>query len=86
MYIAFDLPRNKQSNAAAAWTNHILHQELMIWKEKHDIDYQTKTVKYITRVILEPDEMYSFFALTWNPRNSGFRNYRMIEPMKLDNH
>jgi hypothetical protein len=30
--------------------------------------------------------MYSFFALTWNPKHPELRNYRMIEPMKLDNH
>jgi hypothetical protein len=36
-------------------------------------------------VVREPDEMYSFFALTWNPRNPELRNYRMIEPMQLDN-
>jgi len=64
--------------------NHILHQELSIWHQKHGIDYQIKTVKYVTRVVLEPDEMYSFFALTWNPKNPELRNYRMVEPMKLD--
>jgi hypothetical protein len=89
MYIAFDLLNadlgvNDKPNQAA-WVNHILHEELRIWSLKHDIPYQRKTVKYVTRVVLEPDEMYSFFALTWNPRNPELRNYRMIEPMKLDN-
>ncbi len=90
MYIAFDLlaadlgVNDKPSQAA--WVNHILHQELDIWYQKHTIAYSLKTVKYVTRVILEPDEMYSFFALTWNPKHPELRNYRMIEPMKLDNH
>ena len=83
MYIAFDLPRT--NNSIASWMNHILHQELSIWYQKHNVDYQIKTVKYVTRVVLEPDEMYSFFALTWNPVNPRLREYRMIEPMKLDN-
>ena len=83
MYIAFDLPQN-YGGSTAAWMNHIIHQELDIWHQKHNVDYKIKTVKHITRVILEPDEMYSFFALTWNPRHPELRNYRMIEPMKLD--
>ena len=77
MYIAFDL-RNGYH-----WNDII--DALDAWQEKNNIPYQTKTVKNITRVILEPDEMYSFFALTWNPRHPELRNYRMIEPMKLDN-
>ena len=89
MYIAFDLLaadlQVNDNRSQAAWVNHILHQELSIWHQKHNVDYQIKTVKYVTRVVLEPDEMYSFFALTWNPRNPELKNYRMIEPMKLDN-
>jgi hypothetical protein len=85
MYIAFDLPQGS-GGSAAAWKNHILHEELRIWGLKHDISYQVKTVKWVTRVILQPDEMYSFFAVTWNPVNPKLRDYRMIEPMKLDNH
>jgi ribosomal protein L5 len=87
MYIAFDLKRDSALGvgATAAWWNHILHQELSIWYQKHTIAYQIKTVKYVTRVVLEPDEMYSFFAMTWNPVNPELRNYRVVEPMKLDN-
>jgi hypothetical protein len=90
MYIAFDLVaadlQVNDNRSQAAWVNHILHQELSIWYQKYTIDYQVKTVKYVTRVVLEPDEMYSFFALTWNPRNPELKNYRVVEPMKLDNH
>jgi hypothetical protein len=89
MYIAFDLIaadlQVNDNRSQAAWVNHILHQELSIWYQKHGIAYSIKTVKYVTRVVLEPDEMYSFFALTWNPKNPELKNYRMIEPMKLDN-
>jgi hypothetical protein len=87
MYIAFDLKRDSAlgAGATAAWWNHILHQELDIWYQKYTIAYQVKTVKNVTRVVFASDEMYSFFALTWNPRKPELRNYRMIEPMKLDN-
>ena len=88
MYIAFDLLNAdlgvNDKPSQAAWVNHILREELQIWYQKHTIAYSIKTVKYVTRVMLEPDEMYSFFALTWNPKNPELRNYRMIEPMKLD--
>jgi hypothetical protein len=84
MYIAFDLPQN-YGGSTAAWMNHILHQELSIWYQKYAIAYQIKTVKYVTRVAFASDEMYSFFALTWNPKHPELRNYRMVEPMKLDN-
>jgi len=90
MYIAFDLLAAdlgvNDKSSQAAWVNHILHEELRIWYQKHTISYQIKTVKYVTRIVLEPDEMYSFFALTWNPKHPELRNYRMIEPMKLDHH
>ena len=90
MYIAFDLVaadlQVNDNRSQAAWVNHILHQELSIWYQKHTIAYQVKTVKNVTRVAFASDEMYSFFALTWNPKHPELRNYRMIEPMKLDNH
>lgn len=84
MYIAFDLPQT-YGRSTAAWMNHILHQELAIWYQKYTIAYQIKTVKYVTRVAFASDELYSFFALTWNPTNPELRNYRVVEPMKLDN-
>ena len=90
MYIAFDLLAAdlgiNDKSSQAGWVNHVLHQELGKWHQKHNVDYHVKTVKYITRVVLEPDEMYSFFAMTWNPRHPELRNYQVVEPMSLDNH
>ena len=83
MYIAFDLP--SKSKEAYTWAWMMLGAELDAWSKKYNIAYQTKTVKYIKRVILEPDDMYSFFALTWNPAVKTV-DYRIIEPMSLDNH
>ena len=87
MYLAFDLPHGGgDDGSSAAWWNHILHQELSIWYQKYTIAYQIKTVKWVTRVAFASDEMYSFFALTWNPTNPELRDYRVVEPMSLDNH
>ena len=76
MYIAFDVAHTLE------W-NH-LNRALELWQEKYDIPFQTKTVKNVTRVVFASDELYSFFVLTWNPPWAYLKNYRMVEPMKLD--
>jgi len=76
MYIAFDVVNTLE------W-NH-LSQALAQWRKKYDIPFQTKTVKKVTRVTFASDELYSFFAITWNPPWAYLKTYRVIEPMKLD--
>jgi hypothetical protein len=78
MYIAFDFVSNQQ------WYD--IKQALAQWQEKYDIPFQTKTVKNITRVVFASDELYSFFAITWNPPYAYLKEYKVVEPMKLDNH
>jgi hypothetical protein len=77
MYIAFDFVSNQQ------WYD--IKQALAQWQEKYDIPFQTKTVKNITRVVFASDELYSFFAITWNPPYAYLKEYKVVEPMKLDN-
>ena len=57
MYIAFDLPRTNDN--IASWMNHILHQELSIWHQKHNVDYQIKTdsLVYIDDYAHHPEEL-----------------------------
>lgn len=76
MYIAFDIVNNHH------WYDVL--EALDDWKEKYDIPFQTKTVKNVTRVVFASDELYSFFALSWNPPQAYLKQYRVIEPMKLD--
>ena len=76
MYIAFDLVYQHHWNDVNA--------ALKEWQEKYDIPYQTKTVKNVTRVVFASDELYSFFAITWNPPYAYLKTYRVVEPMKLD--
>ena len=76
MYIAFDLVNNQH------WFD--VNDALAQWQEKYNIPYQTKTVKNVTRVVFDSDELYSFFALSWNPPHAYLKTYRVIEPMKLD--
>ena len=76
MYIAFDFVSNQQ------WYD--IKQALAQWQEKYDIPFQIKTVKNVTRVAFASDELYSFFAITWNPPYAYLKTYRVVEPMKLD--
>jgi hypothetical protein len=76
MYIAFDLVSQQH------WND--IQDALDEWQEKYDIPFQTKTVKLVTRVVFASDELYSFFALSWNPPYAYLKTYRIIEPMKLD--
>jgi hypothetical protein len=76
MYIAFDLVNQQH------WND--IQDALDEWQEKYDIPFQIKTVKKITRIVFASDELYSFFALSWNPPYAYLKTYRVIEPMKLD--
>lgn len=78
MYIAFDLVNNQH------WFE--INDALVQWQEKYNIPYRIKTVKNVTRVVFDSDELYSFFALSWNPPYEYLKKYRVIEPMKLDGH
>jgi hypothetical protein len=84
MYIEFALPTGA-GGTAAQYVNSLLNQELHAWSDLYDIPYNTKIVKYTKRVTFDNEELYSFFAMTWNPPNKKFRNnllnYRLIEPM-----
>jgi len=75
MYIAFDLVN----------FHHLtdIQDALDQWHEKYDIPFQIKTVKKVTRLVFASDELYSFFAITWNPPYAYLKAYRVVEPMKL---
>ena len=76
MYIAFDLLNFRHLTD--------IQEALDEWREKYNIPFQLKTVKKVTRVVFASDELYSFFALSWNPPYKYLKTYRVVEPMKLD--
>jgi hypothetical protein len=84
MYIEFSIPSGG-GGMPAQYTNHWLKHNLKSWAERYSITYRTKDIRYTVRLTFDDDKLYDFFALTWNPRNPELKNYRMIEPMKLDN-
>ena len=75
MYIAFDLVNFRHLCDIQA--------ALDEWQERYNLPFQIKTVKNVTRVVFASDELYSFFALSWNPPQAYLKTYRVIEPMKL---
>jgi len=80
MYIEFTLP-----NSSPAIHDYDLNRELDNWSRTHNIPYKAKIHKFKKRVTFEDPTTYSFFALTWAPKDQGYQNYlldyRLIEPM-----
>jgi hypothetical protein len=75
MYIEFMLPFD-----AAAQEMRIIHKELQTWHTKYLIPYTTKVSKYRLRVCFTQDEYYSFWAMTWRPREYSpkIMQYRIV--------
>ena len=82
MYIEFSLPHGAAGHAAGH-ANMIINNELVLWSQKYEIPYNTKTVKYIKRVTFEQDEHYSLFAMTWNPsrRYYALSKWRIVSDL-----
>jgi hypothetical protein len=79
MYIEWQLPRDN-TYIVRIW----IHAEVMLWSEQHNIRVRFKTVKYTYRLILNSDEDYTFFALTFNPKIPEWQNYSIKDPMNID--
>ena len=84
MYIEFQLPTGA-GGMAAQYTSSLLSRNLTAWSNRYNIRYVTKIHKYTVRVTFDQDEIYSFFAMTWQPASDKMLdyllNYRLIEPM-----
>lgn len=54
--------------------------DLECWAIKHNVPYRTKRVKDQRRVTFGSEEMYSFFAVTWNPKwvPQGLNKWRLV--------
>jgi hypothetical protein len=70
MYIEFQLPDViHDKHQAMAISIYQIDSEIVKWAEQHQISYyKTKRHKFTYRLILQNDEAYSYFALTWNPK------------------
>lgn len=57
--------------------------ELKDWSNQHNILYKVKLHKQGIKLVLPQHDDYFYFCLTWNPERHY--NYKLIEPMKIDN-
>lgn len=78
MYIKFELP----SQIAAEY----LDSEVKKWAQTYGIVYHKKLHKKQFRITFENDDLYSFFAMTWNPKHMNMLSYQLIEPMQTRPH
>jgi hypothetical protein len=80
MYIEFCLPTGAGGMAASMSVNRIKF-DIEVWAQKHSIQqYKTKIHKYTYRLILQNDQAYSHFALTWDPKWAESKNFIFKQP------
>lgn len=91
MYLVFDLPESGGSTFPSAHTVAFwLHREFEKWSDRYQIDHRTKFHKGRLRLILETEQEYNFFMLTWNPDyfissrqlDQKWANWEVVEPPK----
>lgn len=79
MYIEFRLPTEGGYTTAKAIAQ--IEWDIDSWVYKYDILYhKTKIHKYTYRLVLEDDEAYYHFGLTWNPKYSASTNFVFKNP------
>jgi len=86
MYIEFDLPQGSKdipSTFSADLTLKIIRDQMQAWSEQYGISYREKTIKYKYRVTFEQDEIYSFWAITWNVERKYYATsrYRIVSDL-----
>lgn len=78
MYLVFDLPEMGDDDPSPHTVAFLLHRELDLWSEKHQVEYKTKFHKNRLRFILSSERDYHFFMLSWNP-NLVIAGHRLDE-------
>jgi len=82
MYIEFQLPKiPDEFNHGAGYARILIDIDIDDWIRKHDIQYhKTKLHKNTYRLILQNDQAYSYFALTWKPKYTASENFIFKQP------
>ena len=85
MYIEFDLLPNVDmaSGLYAARVALAMIQDAMnSWGNQYSMQFREKTIKYKYRVTFDQDQTYSFWAMTWNPKqNKILAQYRIVSDL-----
>ena len=58
--------------------------ELNEWYERHQIQFHIKQINHSIKITFKDPASYTYFCLTWDPKRQDAKNYRLIEPMKID--
>jgi hypothetical protein len=83
VYIEFALPTSAH---AAGLILKELDNRIAAWSERYAVLYRRKIVKYTLRITFDDEEMYHFFALTWQTASHNdvltyhLKNFRFVEP------
>jgi hypothetical protein len=82
MYIEFDLL--PEVHVAPDWYNTLstIQDAMNSWGNQHSIQFREKTINYKYRVTFDQDQTYSFWAMTWNPKQTQtLAQYRIISDL-----
>ena len=66
MYIEFNLPKDA-SGLAAQHALGFIRRALHRWSDRYEIPYTTQIDEHTYRIQFDSDDIYSFFAISWNP-------------------
>ncbi len=82
MYIEFSLSAHNSAQGAA-YANLLITQALHEWSDWYQIPYNVKNQKLFKRVTFDSDELYSFFAVTWNPKqkHAALNKWRLVSDL-----
>jgi hypothetical protein len=85
MYIEFSLTPELETIGHPAlketYTT-VLYRDIKDWATRHDVRYKTKLWKMTYRLILENEQAYTHFQLSWDPVFKGHQ-YRLVEPGQI---
>lgn len=82
MYIEFSLSSHNSAQGAA-YANQLITQALHEWSDQYQIPYNVKNQKLFKRITFDSDELYSFFAVTWNPKQKhhALSRWRLVSDL-----
>jgi len=76
MYIEFELSSGAGGAAAMhQWFG--IRKSVQQWAKQHQVQFQTKVVKYTGRIVFDDDAMCDFFVLSY----TGLGKYRIVDPL-----
>ena len=77
MYIEFGL-----QNQGYYHDRELIETSMKMWYKQYHIEYRTKPARLKLRVTFDHDESYTFWAMTWNPKQHKIlARYRIVSDL-----